>query len=102
MRAPTLVRGMATYMLRLVWPSGYSSSASASAVWLLGLQCTGLRPLVTHMRIQYFQKTRADPHTWPFWTDAAGDFGLTVPKYFFFQQRQSSDRTFCTVSSGAL
>ena len=46
-RAPMLVRGMATYMLRLVWPSGYSSSASARAVQLLGLQCTGLRPLAS-------------------------------------------------------
>ena len=36
--------GIATYTARLTWPSGYSSSASASAVPLLGDQLTGLRP----------------------------------------------------------
>ena len=46
--APWASSGMATKMLREVWPSGYSSSASASAVRLLGLQCTGLRPLHAH------------------------------------------------------
>ena len=38
-------------MEREVWPSGYSSSASASAVRDEGLQCTGLRPL--HVRRSY-------------------------------------------------
>ena len=43
-RSSVTSTGKAAYTEREVWPSGYSSSASASAVRELGDQLTGLRP----------------------------------------------------------